>query len=127
MRRQPSISPILVVLAVLSCSAPVRAGDLVVGNLDQPVADSIQKGEHRAFLLYGVTGSGKTEVYLRAAAEALRRGRQVLYLVPEIRRRRDGVFQGAESFPEGVLELSHFGCSCRVSGAGGQVPVRGSP
>ena len=42
MRRQPSISPILAVLALLSCSATARAGDLVVGNLDQPVADSIQ-------------------------------------------------------------------------------------
>jgi primosomal protein N' (replication factor Y) (superfamily II helicase) len=38
----------------------------------------------RGFLLFGVTGSGKTEVFLRAAAEALRAGRQVLYLVPEI-------------------------------------------
>lgn len=42
--------------------------------------------DHRAetFLLYGVTGSGKTEVYLRTASEAIRAGRQVLYLVPEI-------------------------------------------
>jgi primosomal protein N' (replication factor Y) len=36
------------------------------------------------FLLHGVTGSGKTEIYLRAAAAAIRRGRQAIILVPEI-------------------------------------------
>lgn len=38
----------------------------------------------RTFLLYGVTGSGKTEVYLQAIANILRQNKQVLILVPEI-------------------------------------------
>lgn len=46
--------------------------------------NALAEGTYKPFLLYGVTGSGKTEVYLRTAAESLRLGRSVLFLVPEI-------------------------------------------
>lgn len=48
------------------------------------IGQAIEEGRHRSFLLFGVTGSGKTEVYLRAVSVALARGRSALILVPEI-------------------------------------------
>jgi primosomal protein N' (replication factor Y) len=54
----------------------VAAGDALVAD--------VARGAYAATLLKGVTGSGKTEVYLEAVAECLRAGRQALVLLPEI-------------------------------------------
>ena len=54
----------------------ITAGDALVAAVD--------RGEYSCTLLKGVTGSGKTEVYLEAVAECLRQGRQALVLLPEI-------------------------------------------
>lgn len=48
------------------------------------IVSSIREGGFSASLIDGVTGSGKTEVYFEAIAETLRRGKQVLILLPEI-------------------------------------------
>lgn len=48
------------------------------------ISKGVDQGVFHAFLLHGVTGSGKTEVYIRAMKHALERGRSALMLVPEI-------------------------------------------
>ncbi|NBE07724.1 primosomal protein N' [Paragemmobacter ruber] len=61
---------------------PALQGDQVAAA-DALVA-AVAAGEYSTTLLKGVTGSGKTEVYLEAVAECLRAGRQALVLLPEI-------------------------------------------
>ena len=61
------------------------AGAAVSLTTDQRrVLDSVVSARDGLLLLHGVTGSGKTEVYLRAVADVLRRGRSAIVLVPEI-------------------------------------------
>ncbi len=50
----------------------------------QEIRAAVESGEFRTFLLEGVTGSGKTEVYLKAIEDTLALGRGALMLVPEI-------------------------------------------
>ncbi|MFX3661856.1 MAG: primosomal protein N' [Ectobacillus sp.] len=49
-----------------------------------PILSSIQEERHDVFLMYGVTGSGKTEVYLQSIEAMLKKGKEAIVLVPEI-------------------------------------------
>ncbi len=60
---------------------PLSTDQAAVWNQLHP---ALQTGGFRAFLLHGVTGSGKTEIYLQAIEEMQRQGKEVLVLVPEI-------------------------------------------
>lgn len=65
---------------------------------------------HRVFLLHGVTGSGKTEIYLRAIEDVLAAGRSALVMVPEISLTPLTVSRFRRRFPEQVAVL-HSGMS----------------
>jgi primosomal protein N' (replication factor Y) len=70
--------------------APTHAKELPHQlNADQAAAlaainDVLESAEHRTILIHGVTGSGKTEVYIQAIQRVIRFGRQAILLVPEI-------------------------------------------
>ncbi|RME48357.1 MAG: DEAD/DEAH box helicase, partial [Chloroflexi bacterium] len=72
----------------------------------ESICNAMRNWQSPTFLLHGVTGSGKTEIYLRAIAEVLGQGRQALVLVPEISLTPQTVRRFAARFP-GLVPVPH--------------------
>ena len=68
--------------------------------------EEYRKGERRTYLLYGITGSGKTEVYLSLINEVLAAGRQVIVLIPEISLTYQTVRRFYERFGERIAVIN---------------------
>jgi primosomal protein N' (replication factor Y) len=77
------------------------------------VIRAMEAGVHETVLLHGVTGSGKTEVYIRAIEEVMRYGRQAIVLVPEISLTPQTERRFRARFPQVAVLHSHLSDSER--------------
>jgi len=89
-----------------SASAPPSAAPQpnLAGSQIQPAGSRFHPSAQNTFLLYGVTGSGKTEIYLQAIAHALERGQGAIVLVPEISLTPQTVERFKARFSSGKLQ-----------------------
>ena len=83
-----------------------REQQVVWSRIEAGIIDASNSKRLKPFLLQGVTGSGKTELYIRAACETVKRGRQAIILVPEIALTPQTVQRFLERFP-GETGLIH--------------------
>ena len=94
---------------ILNIDYEEKAERHILNSEQQAVCDevlaSIAKGEKKSFLLNGVTGSGKTEVYLELIENTVKKGREAIFLVPEISLTPQMVRQVTSRFGERVAVI----------------------
>jgi primosomal protein N' (replication factor Y) len=84
---------------------PISNAEPPTSNLQLPTSNSQFP---MTFLLFGVTGSGKTEIYLRAVDEVLKQKRQAIVLVPEVALTPQTTRRFAERFPKQVMVMHSY-------------------
>ena len=90
-----------------------NGNDIILNGAQAEALDEIRarlaSGRFSPSLLHGVTGSGKTEVYLRAVDDVLRNGGGAIYLVPEIALTAQLLSRVQSRFPEREIAVIHSG------------------
>ncbi|MGI6177631.1 MAG: replication restart helicase PriA [Eubacterium sp.] len=77
------------------------------------ISGAVRRGENRIFLLHGVTGSGKTEVYMRAISDVLAKGKTAIVLVPEIALTKQITERLTGRFGKKIVAVMHSGLTGR--------------
>ncbi len=111
--------------------APHSGTRFVAPHMPSPAQSAVTRellaslGRFDPFLLHGITGSGKTEIYLHVIAEVLARGAQALVLVPEISLTPQLASRFEQAFPDTHMVLLHSGLPDGPRTAGWLAAARG--